>query len=281
MIAVASRACGLTDLASCLPEKLVEYMVTVLNAPLQPLLKLVKSLLSEPVNLSLFSSIWAVMVYVISLFYGLLLLYAGIRFMVSGHDVQMREDAKSWLRNIFLMVIFIQGSFFLYSLVLEINSSLTVGVLNLLDRNFFLLTIDNLPNIGMELLFSLGYVIQLLLAVVLLLVRYLLVAVGVVLLPFGIFFFFIPPLRPYGTMVMYFFGSIIFLTFLDAIIFLVGSQLLNITLFKTIKILVMTSCFAIANFLMFYLMLFAALKAVYNNGSKVAKIAISAAKYIA
>ena len=277
---VLAEGCGITNLSSCLPQKFYEYTLSIINAPLQPLLTLIKNLLSEPVNLSLFSSIWAIMVYVISIFYGLLLLYAGVRFMVSGHDVQMREDAKNWLRSIFLMIIFIQSSFFLYSMVVEINSILTTGVLNMVDDTFFLLTADNLVNIGLELIFGIVYLLQLLLTVVLLLLRYVIVALGVVIIPFGIFFFFIPPLKEYGMMILNFLGVIIFVTFFDSLIFLISNQLLTIDIFDNIKILIMTTAFSLANFLMFYLILFAAIKSAFKHGKNIAKVAVSAAKYM-
>ena len=38
--------CGITNWAVCIPEKLYEYFLNIINAPLQPLLDLVKDLLS-------------------------------------------------------------------------------------------------------------------------------------------------------------------------------------------------------------------------------------------
>lgn len=266
--------CGITNLASCVVEKFFEFVVDVLNAPLQPLLWLAEKFLSEPVSLQLFAPIWAIMVYVVSLFYALLLLYAGLRFMVSGHDVAMREDAKSWLRNIFLMVIFIQASFFIYSLVVQISALLTAGVLGLVGEEFFVLTADNLGNIGTELVFYLMYLTQLLIAVLLLLLRYVIVALGVVLMPFAIFFYFIPPLSAFGRMILNFLGVVIFMTFFDALIFLVCSQLLSIALFANIKILVMTAAFALANLMMLLMMFFSLIKAVFKEGAGIAKVLV-------
>ena len=36
--------CGLLNLASCIPEKLYGFFISVLNAPLKPLLGFIKSL---------------------------------------------------------------------------------------------------------------------------------------------------------------------------------------------------------------------------------------------
>ena len=60
------QSCGLTNLASCIPEKIYEYTLSIINAPLQPFLTLTKNLLSEPINLESFIPLWAIIVYIIS-----------------------------------------------------------------------------------------------------------------------------------------------------------------------------------------------------------------------
>ena len=35
----AEDSCGLTNLASCIPEKIYDFIINILNAPLQPLLQ--------------------------------------------------------------------------------------------------------------------------------------------------------------------------------------------------------------------------------------------------
>jgi len=250
----------LADLATLIPKKLFEYLLVIINAPLLPLLELIKKLLSEPVNISPFSSLWSVMIYVISLFYGLLLLYSGFNFIISGHDAAKRENAKTWLRNIIIMVVLVQASFFLYAAVLEISSLLTISVLDIVNQNFFLLTVDNLANFGLELLFGIVYVAMLLLTVILLTVRYLIVSVGVVFVPIAIFLYFIPPLKSYGRLIINFLGVCIFTTFFDAVIILASSKLVEIPLYANFKILLMISAFLLINLLMFYFMFFAAIK---------------------
>ncbi|PIN77986.1 hypothetical protein COV14_04805, partial [Candidatus Woesearchaeota archaeon CG10_big_fil_rev_8_21_14_0_10_33_12] len=120
--------CGLLNLATCLPQKMFDFFIGLLNAPLQPLLSFVKTLLTANVDLTLFVSLWAIMVYVISLFYGLLLMYSGFNFIISGYDAVKREKAKEWFRNIFIMIVLVQASYFLYSWFLDINSLLTTAI---------------------------------------------------------------------------------------------------------------------------------------------------------
>ena len=106
--------CGLSNLATCLPEKFFDYILTIVNAPLQHLLNAVNSLMTEPVNIHMLQSFWVIIIYTISMLYGLFLLFAGVNFLISGHDAIKRERAKDWLKNIILMIIFVQASFFIF-----------------------------------------------------------------------------------------------------------------------------------------------------------------------
>ena len=272
--------CGITNLGSCLPEMMYNYFLTILNSPLAPLLGFIKSLLVEPVKIDIFLSLWAIMVYVISMFYGLLFLYSGFNFIISGYDIAKRENAKEWLKNIFIMIVMVQASFFLYGLVVELGSLLTTSVVGLIDTKFFMLTADNLPNIGLEFFFTLGYVATLIITSMLLILRYIIVLGGVVIAPIGLFLYFIPPLKEYGKLILNFIGICIFITFLDAIILLICSKVLDIALFQNFKILVMITAFTIVNFVLFYFMLFSALKSAFKVGGETTAIITKVGKYL-
>ena len=274
--------CGLLNLGSCIPQKIYDFFINLINAPIKPLLNFIKSLLTEPVELGLFVSLWAIMLYIISLFYGILMLYSGFNFMISGYDSIKRAHAKEWFKNIFVMIVLVQASYFLYALTVDVSSLLTSGVVNLIDPNFFLLTADNIVNIGLEFLFGILYALILLISVLFLTLRYVIVAVGVVIAPVGIFLYFVPPTRSYGKLILNFLAVAIFITFLDSIIFLVCSKLVEITLFASFKILIMITAFAVVDFLMFYLMLFSALKSAFNTGEGLVekgKTVVAVAKY--
>jgi len=266
----ASDECGLLNLASCIPQKIYEFFLGVINAPISPLLDLTKSLLTEPIKLSLFSPLWAIILYVLSLFYGILMLYSGFNFMFSGYDAIKRAKAKEWFMNIFIMIVLIQASYFLYGLVLDLESLLTAGVINMVDPHFFLLTADNIVNIGLQFFFGALYVVTLIFTVLMLCLRYIIVAVGVAFMPIGIFCYFIPPINSYGRLIFNFLGVCIFVTFFDSLIFLICSQIIQIEIFENFKILVMISAFGMANLIMIYLMFFSAVKSAfktYENGS--------------
>ena len=264
--------CGLLNLASCLPQAFFNYIASIINAPVQPLLSLNQNLLSINVDLSPFSSLWAIMIYILSMFYALLILYSGFQFMTSGYDAVKRENAKSWLRNVVIMIILVQASFFIYSLVVGLSSSLTSATMTLVNNNFFYLTANSITNIGLEIpLFSV-YLLTLLLTALLLIIRYGVVAVGVLLFPLGIFFYFVPPLRSYGMMLLNFVGIACFVTFFDAILLVGFSMLVNISFFSNVQIFVMIAAFTLVNIMMFMLMFFSIIKSAFNVGSKTATV---------
>ena len=278
---VSAEDCGLLNLATCIPQKIFEFFLNIFYAPITPLLVLIKSFLTEPINLSSFMPLWAIIIYVLSLFYGLLILYSGFNFMISGHDAVKRAKAKEWFQNIILMIVLIQASYFLYTLVLDVNSLLTSGIINLIDPRFFILTADNIINIGLEFFFAILYAITLFITVIILTLRYIVIAVGVVFVPIGIFLYFIPPLQSYGRLIINFLGICIFTTFFDSLIFLVCAQISNLPIFGNFKILVMITAFSIANILMFYLIFFSAIKSAFKTGEKGVAIVSSVAKFFA
>ena len=274
--------CGLTNLAVCLPEKFFEFIISLLNTTIQPLLKLIQTLLTEPANVNTFLPLWAVIVYIISMFYGLFFMFAGFNLMISGYDSAKREKAKYWLRNVVLMIIFVQASFLIYSLVLELSSLMTAGVINIIDQNFFLLTLDNGLNIGLQLSLLVPYIIVLITTIILLGLRYLFAVVGVVFFPFAMFFYFIPPLQSYGKLITNLLLVVIFVPFFDAVLLFGASALLNISVFAGFKIILTIVAFTAVNLLMIVLMIFAIIKAATSVlDSEVGRGVKKAVKYLA
>ncbi len=273
--------CGLTNLATCLPQMFFEFVLSLFNMALEPIVKLVKSLLIEPVNVTLFHSFWVVIVYVISLFYGLFFIFAGFNFLISGYDAVKREKAKSWLRNVIFMIIFVQASFLLYSLIIELGALLTAGVVDLINPDFFLLKADNIGSLGLQLILLIPYIITLVLTILLLGLRYLLVSIGVVLFPFALFFYFIPPLQSYGKMMLNALITLIFMTFFDAIILFGASALTTIGIFKDFQIIITTIAFLTVDIAMVLIMIFVIVKAAFSVlDSDVGRNVARATKYV-
>jgi len=198
-----------------------------------------------------FKPIWQIIVYILSIFYGLLLLYSGIKFIISGYSPEQREFAKEWMMNIIIMIVFVQSSYFLYSLLNDLASNLSIGVIGMINPDFFLATATDSASMKVTLILQIPYIILLLVSVILLAVRYLLVSAGIFLFPIGIFLYFIPPLRGYGKFLMNIIFLCMFLPFFQSIILLAGSLISELPVFSTFKTLILAAIFLIIN-VMFY-----------------------------
>jgi len=264
--------CGITNLGSCLAEKLFEFIIYILNLPLKPLLEFTRILLTEPVNILIFAEVWAVIIYILSMFYGFLLLMVGFRFLVSGYSVEQREKAKSGLRNIIIMIVLVQASFFLYSLALDLSSSVSVIVFNMIKDEFFLITADNIANLGLELIFLIPYVASVTITLIFLSIRYICVSVGVIFFTIGLFLYFIGSLKSYGELILNYLGVLISLPFLYSLIFLASAKILEIPTFQNFKILVMIGAFSLVNLITIFIILFVIIKTANAVSSPIKQI---------
>lgn len=241
-----------------------DFILTVLLAPIQPFLQLTLNLLAEPINISLFLSLWVIIIYMLSMFYALLLVGSGLTFLISGYDVEKREQAKNWLRNIVIMIVLVQSSFFMYGLVIDLASTMTSAVLSLIDPNFFTISVDTTAGLGIAIILSVFYLVTLLITTLILVLRYAIVAIGVVLLPIGIFFYFLNPLKHYGLLILNFLGIAVFVTFFDAILLIGFSTLANLSIFSNLQIVVLIAAFLIIDILMCFLLFFAIVRSAFN-----------------
>ena len=162
--------------------------------------------------------------------------------------------------NIIIMMILIQSSYLLYSLILELVSGLTSGIYKLIPSSFFLLESGSFFNIGLEIVLLIPYILTLVTTLIFLALRYICVGAGIVLFPIGIFLYFIEPLHSYGKLILNYLGVLIILPFFYAIILLASSKFLEVDTFSGIKILVMIGGFTLINFLTFFLIIFIIIK---------------------
>jgi len=260
---------------------IVGFILSITNAPLQLLLGWIHDLMVEPVNPSLFSGIWSIITYILSLFYGLILLFIGFKFLFSGYSPEQRDNAKRNLTNIIIMIVLIQSSYILYCAGLELSGALTGIIFKMIDPDFFLFTIDNIPNIFLQFILEIPYIIHLVLTLVLLALRYIVVICGVALFPIGIFCYLIEPLRAYGKLILNVLLVIAILPFFYSIVFLASSMLLNITLFQNMKIILMIASFTIINFGTLIVLAFVIIKAALKVITPIMKVAGVVAKVAA
>ena len=256
--------CGLINLGSCLPEKFFDFLLNLINSPIKRFVDLVFKLLSEPITLSLFSRFWAIIVYTLSMFYALFLLISGFIFILSGYDSAKRENAKQTLRNIVIMIILVQSSYFIYQLAIELSSVMTSATLSIIDIGFFSIG-NGGDNIAVSLIFGTTYLTTLVLSLIILSLRYAFVSIGIIFFPISIFLYFIPQLKRYGVLILNFLGTSIFASFFYSLILIGFSQLSNANVFSDFKILLLISAFLLGDIIVIGLLLFS----IINTGTEI------------
>lgn len=256
--------CSFTNITACITDYFFNSILKLFNIPIDILSSLVKTLLITPIKTLNFKPIWQVMVHIISAFYGLLFMYSGFTFLVSGDSPEKRENAKSTLKKIILMIILVQTSFYIYNIASEVNVSLTKGIFDLISKDAFTLKAKPFGSVVLELVFSFSYMAIMFITSLLLVIRNSLVTIGVVFFPFGIAFYFFEPLKSFGSAILNFLGLNMFVSFFVSIVLLTFSKLMEIDGSTPVQALSLASAFLIVDLLLLYVMIFPILKAALN-----------------
>jgi len=270
--------CGIRNIVSCLPDLISDYILLLFNAPLLPLLHGIKLLITAEISIDIFFRLWSIVRYILSFFYIFLFVYTGYTLLLANADPIRRAHAKDLLKNTFIMIVLINGSFYLYDLFLKINILMNAALLNMIDYHFFLLTGGNAVNIGLEIMFKFMYALTLFITFLFLILRYIVVCIGVIFVPIALFFYFIPPLKGYGRVMLNILGIFIFITTIDLLIVLACSMIVNLSIFDDFKIVFMIACFWIVNYTL-WLSVKYALK--HSTDLSIKDELTQAAKYIA
>ncbi|MBI2573570.1 hypothetical protein HYV86_06920 [Candidatus Woesearchaeota archaeon] len=242
----------LLNLGDCLPDILYDLILGMVNAPLLPTLLVVKKLLTMQVDLEILKQLWNIVRYALSFFYLFFFVYAGGILVFSNGSPLKRAHAKEVLQNAILLLVLVQGSFYIYQLALNTSSSLALFFADKIDPRAFLITIDNVPNVALELVYSVLYLIVLSFTSIFLVIRLLIAIFGVVLFPLALFCYFFPPLRSYGRFLLKVLAIFVFITLFD-VFFLYGVSLLfTVGYFLVIKMLFMMSAFLVVNYTLYY-----------------------------
>jgi hypothetical protein len=234
--------------------------------PADPVIQLVQTLITADVRIDLLKGVWASVNYVLSSLYALVFIYAGFKFITSGEDMVKRENAKELLKNVFLLVICVQASFFIYDLLIGLGSGLAKGVFEMVNPSFLStgVTLDYL-------VLAMPYYGSLLLTSLLLIIRYIIVFVGVVLFPIGIFLYFFDPLKNYGKLILNFLLTNIFIGFFVSLVILGFSKVSTLSMFDDFKCLLLTACFLSASLIIVMACFFAIIKSAFWTSVSVFK----------
>ncbi len=204
--------------------------------------------------------LWEKVVTLISAFYVLLFLIAGLKFILGAYDAGQREEAKAWFKNALFIVIVVNASFYLYKALLDIGSGVASGLWEKKFEELFSFAAISSLN-----LYSLHYLaLSAELLWFSLFFRYALLLIGVVVLPIGIFLFLVPPLKTYGSAILNLFGAAVFLQFIDVITLKVIDLTLVSYSTPDFKFLIPSTAYFIIFFINMIMLLIAALRGVHS-----------------
>jgi len=217
-------SCSFFSLLSCLGD-IARIVSHTTGLAAQPFISWVVDLMTTIPNTGVFESAWFTIIGIISIFYIFFLLYSGSVFILNSEDIVKRHSAKESIKNMIIALVLVSSSFYLYNLLIELNSSLTSYVFSNVSPAFFTVTSDSFGNALLQILMIIPYVLILIITCVLLLSRWVFVSLGVIFFPIGIFLYFVPFLKSYGKLIINLTVMLIFIPFICSIIIL-GCSLL-------------------------------------------------------
>ena len=215
---------GLWDAVTSLPADmaaaLMEGFRQQLIAFIQPLLEAAKALITLNIDPFAFQDLWLAIVAIISAFYLLLFLIVGLKFLFGCYDAVHRKQAKEWFKNAVILVVAVNASLLLYSLLLNLGSAIALTLWSEELEAVFL--VESLG--ALDLIWAGIFAVSLLLALLTLVIRQVFLILGVALFPIGVFLYFIPPLKAYGRVLLNLIGVAVFIQVLDVVV-LIALQL--------------------------------------------------------
>ncbi len=239
-------------------DAIVEKQKQELVLFIKPFLEAIKTfILSNPNPLDLFG-FWQLIISVISAFYILLFLVAGLKFVLGAYDVGQREEAKVWFKNALFVVIVLNASYLLYSILLDLGSGVALVFWDAKFESLFSFAAIESLN-----LFSLYYLAaSSALLWITLFLRYALLLIGVVIFPIGLFLFFIPPMKTYGSAVLNIFGTAVFIQLVDVITLKVMDLTLTTLTSPDFQFLIPSTAYFIIFFINLVMLLIAAMRGI-------------------
>lgn len=158
--------------------------------------------------------------------YALVLMGLALFMILRSGDVEGRMTAKKWMENLIIMIIVLSFSFPLFKILLDFNVFLSSSLANQSMGNLFNFNSLADSTILSFVVLSSGAFLCMITFLTLLL-RYLLIPVFLMLFPFAIFLYFIPPSQSWGRTFLLIIIIFVFMTTADALVLAGISAMFN------------------------------------------------------
>jgi len=275
--AVSSVTNSIGGIPQAITDAFFNSFKEIVSAFTLPLLALIREFLLFNIEPLHFEKLWLLVVSVISLCYMVLFLVVGLKFLLGSYDAGQRASAKEWLKGAIVIVVAVNASLLLYSLALSLSSAIA-SYLWSSELDALLVNADLSP---LNLLWVIMYASSAFFALITLFLRQVLLVAGVMLFPVGLFFYFIPPLRPYGYCVLSVLGVTGFMQVIDVIVLvavnLVIAEFSSAELIGALGVALGLTAIAIVNSALFLMALFSVIGAIAKEHPALVTVVKSAA----
>lgn len=172
-------------------------------------------------DINLVKPIYDTIVFILSSFFGLLFTITGIKFLIGGYNFESRADAKKWLQNIFILIVILNISFYVYQVSLDFGTATATALWDTNIDSYLTAQDWNVSNVIFLGFFSFAVVI----GCVGVLFRYFFVMFNALVFPIAIFMYFIPPIKGLGKVLIEFSFGVIVMQIFDVLVLVIGYKL--------------------------------------------------------
>lgn len=249
------RECGIFDIEACF-DLFFDKVYGLINAPIQGLLNYVKILMTEFPNLEVAKGKWMMMLYLVDSLIAVHMTFSGIMMMIHSYDPVKKSIAKENIFNSLVILILASSSYYLYNLAMEVSGALTATIFNFVSPDFLLIqhsssALLNMNSIGVDLALALLFFIELMILFLLFSIRYLVLGIGLILIPLAIFSYYIPKLRGIGAIMFKIIGFYMFFPVIAAIIVLGCDTMSYADDLLTLNTIILIICFFIIGYVFY------------------------------
>ncbi|MEK6974345.1 MAG: hypothetical protein AABW41_03880 [Nanoarchaeota archaeon] len=198
------------------------FIFDFVNIPLNETIKNIIFFASMKIDISALKDLWLFIVMTLNSFYVLILSFHGIK-LITNNDAISRSKSKNSLRNLIIIIIFVNSSYLIYESLLGFSHSVNSIFSNYIsnDISYFEFRIDSLGN-----LFSYFFLLiasySSLLAIG---TRNFILMLGIVFFPLAGILYSFQNLKPYGAAIIEFLVILMFFPSVYSIIMISASKL--------------------------------------------------------
>ncbi|MBI5227840.1 hypothetical protein HY988_04605 [Candidatus Micrarchaeota archaeon] len=206
----------LYNLPTCIVEKFFSSLISGFVYGAEQFLQNALNFIIKGPDITLFCSPYTNVMKVLESLYSLALMGVGAYYIASAAEPEKMNDAKAWLHRIIFMIVALSVSYNLFSMILQLNQYITNSLYNSALDNLSIQA--TFSSIVFGFVISFNFILVAALTFFTLLIRYIMIPFLLLLFPVGIFLYFIPYTKKWGSFMLKFILLIVFMTSIDALL---------------------------------------------------------------